>query len=405
MKLRRVLGWTTIALFVLGVVGGFAAYWSSDNDCEARSISAPLSPMKAMIYCDYGTAEVLQLADVERPVPDAREVLVKVHAAAVNPLDWHFMRGTPYVLRLQAGLRKPGSTRIGVDFAGTVEAVGSEVTSFKPGDEVFGGRTGAFADYVAVRADRGLAHKPANMSFEQVAAVPIAAITALQALRDAAQLKPGESVLINGASGGVGTFAVQIARALGAEVTGVCSTRNLELVRSIGAGRVIDYKHEDFTKGVERYDVILDNVGNRSLADVRRVLTLEGRYILIGGGGPDAGAWVAPFVLPLKAFVTSAFVSQKLGMFVSHMDGKDLAVLADMMAAGQVTPVIDRTYPLAELADAIRYLETGRARGKVVVTVSGLQDMQDMQDLQDRQVPLDPPGSDTAHDLGMQGDQ
>jgi NADPH:quinone reductase-like Zn-dependent oxidoreductase len=390
MKLRRVLGWAAVALFSLALIGGLGAYWASDNDCESRGITAPREPMKAMIYCDYGTAEVLQFADVEKPVPDTHEVLVKVHAAAVNPLDWHFMRGTPYVMRLQSGLRKPAVTRIGVDFAGTVEAVGSEVTTFKPGDAVFGGRTGAFADYVVVRADRGLAHKPANMSFEQVAAVPIAAITALQALRDAARLKPGESVLINGASGGVGTFAVQVARALGAEVTGVCSTRNLELVRSLGAARVIDYKHEDFTQDARRYDVILDNVGNRALADIRQVLKPEGRYILIGGGGPDAGPWVEPLVLPLKTFVTSAFVSQELRMFVSHMDGKDLAVLADMMAAGQITPVIDRTFPLAELPDAIRYLETGRARGKVVITVSGLQDLQDDRNPRDPQDPQQP---------------
>jgi NADPH:quinone reductase-like Zn-dependent oxidoreductase len=287
----------------------------------------------------------------------------------VNPLDWHYMRGTPYVMRLDSGLRKPKDTRVGVDYAGTVEAVGRNVTRFKPGDAVFGGRSGALAQYVVVRQDRAVALKPANVSFEQAGVVGIAGTTALQGLRDAGALQPGQKVLINGASGGVGTFAVQIAKSMGAEVTGVSSTRNLELVRSLGADHVIDYTKQDYTAGAERYDVILDNVGNRSLAENRRVLEPDGRYVLIGGGGPDAGKWIDPLVKPLQALVTSPFVSQDMGMFLATLTREDMQRLAELMSSGAVTPVIDRRYALSEAAAAIRYLEQGRARGKVVVTM------------------------------------
>ena len=368
MKLKRVLGWTAIAIPLVLLVAVFVAYWMSDNTCSDPNVAAPGNPMKAIVYCDYGTAEVLRLETVERPVPEDDQVLVKVRAAAVNPLDWHYMRGTPYIMRIESGLRKPKVTRLGVDFAGTVEAVGRNVTQFKPGDDVFGGRTGALAEYVAVRAERAVALKPANLTFEQAASVPVAAITALQGLRDKGNLQPGQKVLINGASGGVGTFAVQIAKSFGAHVTGVCSTRNVELVRSLGADQVIDYTKDDYTKSDQRYDVILDNVGNRSLLDNRRVLTPEGRFVLIGGGGPDEGRWIGPMAKPIRAMALSWFVSQDMGMMLADLNKEDLAILGDLMQAGKVTPVIDRLYSLSEVPAAIRYLEEGRARGKVIIT-------------------------------------
>src|SRR5213082_3004057 len=264
------------------------------------------------------------------------------------------------------GLRKPKDTRLGVDFAGTVEAVGKNVTQFKPGDEVFGGRDGAFAEYVCPRADRAVTLKPANITFEQAASVNIAGITALQAVRDKGKVQPGQKVLINGASGGVGTFAVQIAKSFGADVTGVCSTRNLDLVRSLGADHVINYTKEDFTKSAQRYDVILDNVANRSLSECRGVLNPEGRYVLIGGGGVNESRWIGPGLIhAFKAMFLSKFVSQKMGMMLAELNQKDLTALADLMQSGKVTPVIDRTYTLSELPQAIEYLEQGHARGKV----------------------------------------
>jgi NADPH:quinone reductase-like Zn-dependent oxidoreductase len=368
MKLRRVIGWTALAIPLAAVLALFVGYWLSDNDCGKAAVT-PARPMKAIVYCDYGTADVLRLEDVETPVPGDDELLVRVHAAGVNPLDWHYMRGTPYVMRLGSGLRKPKDTRVGVDYAGTVEAVGRNVTRFKPGDEVFGGRSGALAQYVVVRQDRAVALKPANVSVEQAGVVGIAGTTALQGLRDAGALQPGQKVLINGASGGVGTFAVQIAKSMGAEVTGVSSTRNLELVRSLGADHVVDYTKQDYTAGAERYDVILDNVGNRPLSENRRVLKPDGRYVLIGGGGPDDGHWIGPFVKPLQALVLSPFVSQHMGMFLANLSGEDLQRLGELMQSGAVAPVIDRRYPLEQASEAIRYLEAGRARGKVVVTV------------------------------------
>ena len=370
MRLKRILGWTLLAIPLAALAALFAGYWLSDNDCGDAGRSPPSRPMKAIVYCDYGTADVLRLEQVETPVPGDDELLVKVRAAAVNPLDWHYMRGTPYVMRLASGLRKPKDTRLGVDFAGTVEAVGRNVTRFKPGDEVFGGRSGALAEYVVVRADRAVAPKPPNVSFEQAAGVGIAATTALQGLRDGGRLQAGESVLVNGASGGVGTFAVQIAKSMGAEVTGVSSARNHELVRSLGADHVIDYRTEDYTAGERRYDVILDNVGNRSLSENRRVLAPAGRYVLIGGGGgPDEGHWIGPFVKPIQAVLMSPFVSQDMGMFLASLSNEDINRLAELIRSGTVTPVIDRSYRLEEAAQAIRYLEQGRARGKVVVTV------------------------------------
>ena len=370
--LKRILKWiigAMLVLLLLAFIGGFIAYWRSTNECNRTT--APANPMKAIVYCDYGVAN-LKLEEIEKPVPNDDQILVKVRAASVNPYDWHFVEGTPYVMRAIAGvgLRKPKDIRLGVDFAGTVEAVGKNVTQFKPGDEVFGGRGGAFAQYVCPRATRAVALKPASVSFEDAASVNIAGITALQALRDKGKVQAGQKVLINGASGGVGTFAVQIAKSLGADVTGVCSTRNVDLVKSLGADHVIDYTKEDFTKGAERYDVMLDNVGNRSLSECRQVLTPNGKYVLIGGGGANEQGFLGGLGKALWAMVFSKFVNQQMGMMMADPSQKDLTLLADMMQSGKVKPVIDRTYKsLGEIPDAIRYLEEGHARGKVIITV------------------------------------
>jgi NADPH:quinone reductase-like Zn-dependent oxidoreductase len=324
--------------------------------------------MKAIVYHDFGSPDVLRLEEIDRPVPDDDQMLVKVRAASVNPLDWHFMEGTPYFGRLASfGLLAPKVTRLGTDFAGTVEAVGKNITQFKPGDEVFGGRTGSFAEYVCVRQDRAVALKPANLTFEQAAAAPIAALTALQALRDKGHVKAGQKVLINGASGGVGTFAVQIAKAYGAEVTGVCSTRNLELVRSLGADHVIDYTREDFTRNGEHYDLIVDNVSTHSVSDYRRAMSPHGVLVIIGSA--TVGHWFGWLETPLEAWMLSPFMSQKFGMMLAELNKDDLAVLGGLMQSGKVTPAIDRTYKLNETAEALRYLETGHARGKVVLTI------------------------------------
>jgi len=338
----------------------------------AQTPSPSVAPrMKAIVYHNFGSPDVLRLEEIEKPVPNDNQVLVRVRAASVNPLDWHYMEGTPYIGRILFGfgLLKPKDTRLGVDYAGTVEAVGKNVTQFKSGDEVFGGKNGAFAEYVCVLADRAVVLKPANLTFEQAASVPIAAITALQGLRDKGKVQPGQKVLINGASGGVGTCAGQIAKSFGADVTGVCSTRNVDMVRSIGADHVIDYTKEDFTKSGQRYDVVLDNVGTQPLLGFTRVLKPERKYVLIGGGGPNDGRWVGPMARPIKAMVLSRFVTQEMGMMMAELNKKDLTILADLMQTGKVTPVIDRTYPLSQVPDAIRYLEEGHARGKVVITL------------------------------------
>src|SRR5437762_1840732 len=285
MKIKRILKsilkWTSLAILLalfVGIAALFIAYWRSTNDCGRTA--APKNPMKAIVYCDYGLSN-LKLKEIEKPTPADDQLLVRVRAASVNPYDWHFVEGTPKIMRLMGvGLRKPKDTRLGVDFAGTVEAVGKNVTQFKPGDDVFGGRGGAFAEYVCPRAYRAVAIKPANITFEQAASVNIAGITALQALRDKGNVQPWQKVLINGASGGVGTFAVQIAKSLGADVTGVCSTKNVDLVRSLGADHVIDYTKEDFAKGEQRYDVILDNVANYSWLECRRVVKPKDIYVV-----------------------------------------------------------------------------------------------------------------------------
>ncbi|HWE23931.1 MAG TPA: NAD(P)-dependent alcohol dehydrogenase, partial [Myxococcales bacterium] len=304
------------------------------------------------------------------PLPNENQVLVKVRAAAANPLDWHYVRGTPYPVRLfGGGLFKPKTSSLGVDMAGEIVAVGSDVKQFKPGDEVFGTGPGAFAEFVRANQKK-IVLKPASITFEQAAAVPVAGLTALQGLRDKGKVHGGQKVLINGASGGVGTFAVQIAKAFGAEVTGVCSTRNVELVRSLGADHVIDYTKADFTTAGERYDVIYDTVGNHTLSQLRRALVPQGIAIMIGGGGPtNRNPLIGALVDPIKAFLYSPFVSQKFVFFLAEIRNDDLAVMRDLMEAGKVKPVIDRTYSLSQISEAMRYLEQGHARGKVVVRI------------------------------------
>ena len=320
--------------------------------------------MKAIVYTEYGPPDVLQFTEMAKPTPKDDEVLIRIRAASVNPLDWHFLRGTPYAMRMAAGLRRPKLARLGIDVSGQVEAVGRNVTQFQPGDAVFGACRGAFAEYVCA-SEKAMVLKPANVTFEQAAAVPVAAVSALQGLRDKGQLQRGQKVLINGAAGGVGTFAVQIARVFGADVTGVCSTRNLDMVRMIGARHVIDYTAEDFTRSGQRYDLIFDTVGNHSLEDCRRALTPGGTLVLVGG--PDKGRWLGPLTGVLKAVVVSWFVRQKLRPFLAHLRKDDLMVMRELLEAGKVAPVIDRTYPLSDVPDAIRYLEEGHARGKVVI--------------------------------------
>lgn len=372
-RLRKVLRVSLIvlALLVVVVLVPLAVVLSHDSPCAtAPALRAGATSMQAITYRCYGSPDVLKLESVEKPVPSDNQVLVKVHAASVNPLDWHYLHGTPYFMRLGSGIGTPENSRLGVDFAGTVEAVGANVKKFKPGDEVFGGRTGAFGEYVTVREDRAIAAKPANITFEQAAAVPVAAITALQALRDKGGIQAGQKVLINGASGGVGTFAVQIAKSFGAEVTGVCSTKNLDLVRKLGADHVVDYTKEDVTAGAERYDLIIDMVGTHSLLDYRRVLTEHGRFVAVGGaGGPNDGKWLQVLATPIGALLLSPFVSQKFGVMLAELEPKDLAILAELMQTGKVTPVVDRAYKLGDVPEAIRYLEKGHARGKVVIDV------------------------------------
>ena len=320
--------------------------------------------MKAIVYTQYGSPDVIQFKEVEKPVPGANEVLIKIHAASVNAADWHYLRGTPLLFRLSAGLLKPKNIFLGADVAGQVEAVGRDVTKFRPGDEVFGdlsesGR-GTFAEYVCA-PENALVLKPANISYEEAAAVPVAAVTALQGLRKG-QIRSGQKVLINGASGGVGTFAVQIAKSFGTEVTAVCSTRKLDLVRSIGADHVIDYTREDFTRNGQRYDLILAANGYRSISDYRRALSPHGVYTMSGGATAQM----------MEAILLGPWMSrdgQKMGNLLARPNHADLVFMKELLEAGKVVPVIDRCYPLSEVADAIRYLEEGHVQGKVVITI------------------------------------
>ncbi len=323
--------------------------------------------MKAIVRNTYGPPDVLELRDIDKPQIGDDQVLVRVHAAGVGRDVWHVMTGLPYPIRLAGyGLRAPTNPVIGSDVAGVVEEVGKNVSRFQPGDEVFGIGKGSYAEYVCAREDK-LAPKPANLTFEQAAVVAISGMTALQGLRDHGKVRQGQNVLIIGASGGVGTFAVQIAKAFGAQVTGVCSTTKVEMVRSIGADHVIDYRREDFAEGEQRYDLILDIGGNSTLARLRRALTPEGTLIITGGEG--GGRWLGGTDRQIRALVLSRFVGQKLGTFISSENHEDMIVLKDLIEAGKVTPVIDRTYPLSEVPGAIRYLEEGHARGKVAITL------------------------------------
>ena len=367
---KRVVKWTLGAVFLVLILWGFIAYWTSTNDCN-RNAATPANPMKAVVHCDYGKPDVLQVKDIEKPTPDDTQLLIRVRAAALNPLDGHSVRGMLLARMLGGGLRKPKDTRIGVDYAGVVEAVGKDVTQFKIGDEVFGGRSGALAQYVCAKADRGVALKPPGVSFEEAGSIAVAATTALQGLRDHGHLQAGQKVLINGASGGVGTFAVQIAKAMGAEVTGVCGTRNLDLVKSLGADHVIDYTKEDFTKGDQRYDVLFDNIQNHSFSERRRALTPNGICLNVGlgGSGWHEDSWlhlVRSFTTPLM----SKFTSQKFKFFIAQLNHNDLAYLADLMQGGKMKPIIDHTYnSLSESPQALAYLEEGHAHGKVVIAV------------------------------------
>jgi len=367
--MRRVLKWTVRLLllaFLVAFVWGFIAYWASTNDCDRKT--ALVNPMKAIRVCEYGSPEVLKFEDVEKPVPGDNQVLIKVRAASLNAMDGGFMRG-PLPLRLMTGLRTPKKTLLGADVGGQVEAVGKNVTEFKPGDEVFGIGRPSLAEYVCA-SERTLVIKPANVTFEQAGSIGLAGLTALQGLRKG-NIRAGQKVLINGASGGIGTLAVQIAKAFGAEVTGVCSTRNLDLVRSIGADHVIDYTKEDFTKTDQRYDMIFDVVGNHSFSERRNILNPNGLCVLVGigpaGMGPEA--W-GRLVWNFKAALLSLFVRERKCVILSaKVNKEDLKSLGDFMQTGKVTPVIDRTYKLNETAEAMRYLEQGHARGKVIITV------------------------------------
>jgi len=323
--------------------------------------------MKAIVQDSYGEADVLELRDIERPEVGDDEVLVRVHAAGVDPGVWHLMTGLPYLIRIAGyGFRAPRTRVRGNDLAGRVEAVGKDVTQFQVADEVYGTSDGTFAEYVSAKASK-VALKPANLSFEEAAAVPTSALTALQGLRDHAEAQPGQRVLIIGASGGIGTFAVQLAKAFGAEVTGVCSTTKVDMVRSLGADHVIDYVLDDFTQTAQRHDVILDMAGNRSLSTLRRALTPEGTLVIIGG--EEGGRWLGGTDRQIRALLLSPFVRQRLRTFIAKESAEDLLVLKELIESGKVAPVIDRTYALREAPDAIRHLEEGHARGKLVLSV------------------------------------
>jgi NADPH:quinone reductase-like Zn-dependent oxidoreductase len=323
--------------------------------------------MRAAVRDRFGSPDVVQIREIEKPAPAADEILVRVRATSVNPSEWYSVAGRPWVARLEQGLRRPKTNRLGVDYAGTVEAVGANVTAFQPRDDVFGGRSGAFAEYVCPKVDKNVVRKPGNMTFEQAAAVPTAAVTALQGLRDHGRLQPGQKVLINGASGGVGTFAVQIAKALGAEVTAVCGTDKVELARTLGADRVVDYTQDDFTRSGDRYDLLLDVAGSRSWSEYRRVLARDGALVIVGG--PKRNRLLGPLSHVIKIRLASLRSSQRIAFFIAKFSRPDFELLRELLESGAVKPVIDRQYELSEIADALRYLGEGHAGGKVVVTV------------------------------------
>jgi NADPH:quinone reductase-like Zn-dependent oxidoreductase len=367
MKKRYKFGLGFAAIIGIGVIV-LRLVLSHDSPCEFPASAAGERTMKTWVHPCYGGPESLAYHDQAVPAAAGDEVVVRIRAASVNPLDWHVMRGKPYAMRLMgSGLGKPVTPLIGVDYAGVVESVGSKVTGFKVGDEVFGARDGAFSEFIVAKTDRTILLKPANISFEEAAAVPVAAITALQALRNTGNLKSGERVLINGASGGVGTYAVQIAKAMGAHVTGVCSGRNVELVKSLGADRVIDYTRENLTDGDDKYDLIIDNVVTHDLSDYRKVLTDEGRFVMVGS--LNDGEYLGPINDVAKLSAYDPFVDQEFSFLMANTNPADLATLREMLADGRIRSVIDRTYKMSELREAIGYVESGRARGKVVVVV------------------------------------
>jgi NADPH:quinone reductase-like Zn-dependent oxidoreductase len=360
---------TAILLVLVACTAVLAVALSHDSPC------GPVSPdlsgtrfMRAAVHRCYGAPEVVRIETVRPPVPGDDDVLVRVHAASVNAIDSHLLRGEPYLMRIDSGWGAPRRIRFGTDFAGTVEAVGRRVSRFKPGDRVFGGAWGSFSQYVIEPQNGPIQRMPPDVTFEQAASVPVAGITALQAVRDYGKLQPGEKVLVNGAAGGVGSFAVQIAKALGADVTAVTSTGNIALLRSIGADRVIDYTREDFTRGAQQYDLIVDCGGGHSLLDIRHALTPHGIYVAVGK--TNLGRWIEPVTdLLIKPPLLSAFGTRQFVAFISSLNPADLATLRDLLQTGKVQPVIDRRYPLDRTAEAVRYLETGHARGKVVITV------------------------------------
>src|SRR5437764_2634462 len=367
MKIKRTLKWSALAIFLVLFAWFEFAYWTSTNDC-GRSILAGAERMKAIKYCEYGSPDdVLKIEQVEKPVPNDNQILVRVRAVSLRFFDGGMLQGG--VGRLIFGLRKPKNTTPGSDFAGTVEAVGQNVTEFKPGDEVFGVRAGALAEYICVRLSGAIASKPGNVNFEQAASLPTA-LVALQGLRDTVHVKAGQKVLINGASGGVGTFAVQIAKAFGAEVTGVCSTHNVDLVKSLGADHVIDYTKEDYTKGDQRYDVIYDLVNNHSFAERRRVLKPGGICILAGVGGSGMRKETfSNLTGSLTAALRSRFSKEKFVMFGVDINKKDLGVLRDLTESEKIAPALTKIYPMTETAAAYNYLETGHASGKIAITI------------------------------------
>lgn len=366
MRLVKI-GLKAVAIVLLVGVAILALAISYNSGCPGPRPAGAGETITAVTYQCYGGPEVLRLSQISKPEPGPEQVLVKVHYAGVNPLDWHYMRGSPYIMRLSSGIGAPTDSRLGVDFAGVVESVGEQVRKFKPGDKVFGGRTGAFGDYILAREVNAIAHLPDGVSLEQAATVGIAGVTALQALRDKGQLQAGQKVLINGASGGVGTFAVQIARSMGAEVTGVSSARNHPMVRELGAHHMIDYKQEDYTRGSERYHLIVDMVGNHSARANSGVLTPGGRLVMVGGGKGD---WIGPIGRPLQALFYGPFIEQELIMLMARMNGEDLDTLAGLMASGQLNPVIGHRYPLAEIREAMALSESSRARGKIAIAVA-----------------------------------
>jgi NADPH:quinone reductase-like Zn-dependent oxidoreductase len=367
MSARRKVLAALFAVPALILAAGAAAF-SYDRPCQTRQ-PAPkgATAMQAVVYGCYGGSWVLNGEAMARPVPAADEVLVRVHAASINPQEWHYMQGRPFIMRLSSGIGRPKARRLGVDFAGTVEAVGADVTRFRPGDAVFGARSGAFAEYVTVREDRIIEPLPAGVTFAEAAGVAVAATTALQAVRDHGRVREGQRVLINGASGGVGSYAVQIAKAYGAHVTGVSSGRNVELVRSLGADHAIDYTREEFTRGTEPYDVIIDMVGNHRLRDLRRVLTPEGSVVVVGG--PKDNRWLGPLTRSISAIAYSPFVSQRFVMFIADVRPDDLRHLRELMAAGQLRTVIDRRFAIHGIRAAMDYLEGGRTRGKNIIVI------------------------------------